>query len=108
MRSRSNGTTAGFARGVAERQRAEAGSECHLPVVVQVLIAQEDHLVVEQRLTHLRDRIVAGRVARVDTGDLRADVPGQAADPDSGDGVGHGHAFQVFGRACATEVHGYG
>lgn len=49
-----------------------------------LLIAQEDHLVVEEDLADLRDDVVAERTADVDAGDLRANVAGQATDADPG------------------------
>jgi len=59
---------------MAERQRAEPLGEGYLPGVIEALVAQEDHLVVEQRVAYLGYGIVAEHIAGVDAGDLGADV----------------------------------
>src|SRR5215475_1876856 len=89
---------------MAQRERAEALGERDLPGVVEALVAQEDHLVVEQRLAHLSDLIVAEGAAGVDAADLRTDVAGEPGHGNTGlagDGVGHGGAFRVRGRMRA-------
>jgi hypothetical protein len=86
---------------VAEGERAEPLGERHLAGVVQALIAQEDHLVLQQRPADLGDRVVAELGSGVHAGDLGADVAGQPADADLGrgafqrgmaGGTGPGHA----------------
>ena len=91
-------------RRVAQRERAEALGERDLPGVVEALVAQEDHLVVEQRLAHLRDLVVAEGAAGVDAADLRTDVTGEPGHGNAGlagDGVGHGGAFRLSERMRA-------
>ena len=66
---------------MAQGQRAEPLGERDLPGVVQALVAQEDHLVVEERLADLRDLVVAERRAGVDAGDLGADWPASLVTP---------------------------
>jgi hypothetical protein len=96
---------------VAQRERAEALGERHLPGVVEALVPQEDHFVVEQRLAHLRDLVVAEGAPGVDATDLSTDVAGEPGHGNAGlagDGVGHGSAFRVSGRMRTGLVNGSG
>jgi hypothetical protein len=100
---------------VPEGERSQPLGERDLPAVVQVLPAQEDHLVVEQGLADPGDRVVARRHAGVDAGDLGADVAGQREHVDvRGRGEGFGHDGTPFssgkthgevssGESCSME-----
>jgi hypothetical protein len=82
---------------VAQGQRAEPLGERDLPAVVQALAAQEDHLVVQEGLADLGDRLVAQRRAGVRAGDLGTDLAGQPGDSDvRGRGEGFGHDETPF------------
>ena len=65
---------------VRVRYLAELPREGDLGHVVEVLVAEEDDLVREQRLPDLRDDLRGERPGDVDAGDLRPDVPGEPAD----------------------------
>jgi hypothetical protein len=67
---------------VAQRQLPEPLDEGDLAVVVQRLVPEEDHFVLEQGTADLGDGRVTERPGRVDPTDLGADVPGEP---------GHGH-----------------
>src|SRR5262249_48621723 len=72
---------------------AQAPGECLLAVVVELLIPQEDHLVLEQRLPDDADDLGGRACGSVHADDLGADVASQPADGDPGRGreqVGHG------------------
>ena len=54
-------------------QRAEAAAEILLLLVVDLLVAEEDHQVLHQRVVDLLELLVAQRPRQVHAGDLRAD-----------------------------------
>ncbi len=66
-------------------QLAEAARERHVLVRVQGLVAEEDDLVVVQRLAQVGHDVVGQRRGEVDPGDLRAhrraDLPGVEVSP---------------------------
>jgi hypothetical protein len=59
---------------VAEGQLAEVPGERDLGGVVQALVTQEDHLVVEERLADLRHDVIRKRPGGVDTADFGSDL----------------------------------
>jgi hypothetical protein len=52
---------------------AEVGGEAHVVVDVDVLVAEEQHQMVEQRPADRRHRRVVERIAQVEAADLRPD-----------------------------------
>jgi hypothetical protein len=60
-------------------QLAEAAAELLVLVVAELLVAEEDHQVVHQRIVHLLELLVAERPGEVDAEDLRADHGRQLA-----------------------------
>jgi hypothetical protein len=72
-------------------------SSSDLPAVVKALAAQEHHLVIQEGLADLGDRLVAQRRAGVRAGDLGTDLAGQPGDSDvRGRGEGFGHEESAF------------
>lgn len=65
---------------------AEAPAEGLLPGLVEVLVAEEHHLVGVQRLPDRRDRPVVQVSREGDAADLRAETAGDAADVEDGGG----------------------
>jgi hypothetical protein len=79
------------------------GWDGHLGGVVEVLVTQEDHLVVEQCLADLGDGVIAQRAARVDAGEFGSDRARKLRNADAGssaDGVGHSESSR-FGMTAA-------
>jgi hypothetical protein len=64
---------------VRVRHFAELPREGDLGRMVEVLVAEEDDLVREQRLPDFRDYLGSEGPGDVDAGDLRPDVPGEPA-----------------------------
>ena len=60
-------------------QLAEAAAELLVLVVRHLLVAEEDHQVLHQRVVHFLELLVAERLGEVDAGDLRADRGRQLA-----------------------------
>jgi hypothetical protein len=83
---------------VAEREHPQPPGEGDLAVVVEGLLAQEHHLVREQRPADLGDGFVGKRLADVHTPYLGADVPSQPGDlnTDRGSDAGRGHVCVAF------------
>ena len=65
-------------------EHAEAARERDLLLRSQLLVAEEDHLVVEETAGDLHERIVGQRLRQVDAGDLG---PEMLADPGNGNHV---------------------
>src|SRR5690606_30827488 len=60
-----------------DEEVAEPLPECLVAVVVERLVAEEDHEMVEKRLTDFRDRVVIHAGGDVDPADFRADGAGE-------------------------------
>jgi hypothetical protein len=69
---------------VRVRQLAEPAPECDLLLVTDRLVAEEEHPMLQQRLTDVGDRGVVERRAEVDAVDLGADPAGDRADLERG------------------------
>ena len=63
-------------------QLAEAAAERHLLLVVHLLVAEEDHEVLHQRVVHFLEDLVSHRLRQVDAEDLGADHRRHLADLD--------------------------
>ena len=57
-------------------QLAKAASEVFVLFDSQLLVAEEDHQTVHERLMHLLELLVPERIGQVDATDFRADVRG--------------------------------
>src|SRR5208282_5966524 len=66
--------------GMPEREGAEPLRERYLRGVVEALVAQEDHLVLQQCLAYLGDGLVVRRRGGSDAGDDGPDLAGQRRD----------------------------
>ncbi len=77
------------------RRGAQLARERQLALVVQiVLVAEEDHLVVEQRAVDRRDGLTVGILREPHTVDARADVRAQL------------HHVEVFGHGAISGAGG--
>ena len=63
----------GRVRGRMDVQLAELAPERLLPIEVEGLVAEEQHLVLDQRVVQLLELLVAQGPAEIDAGDLGAD-----------------------------------
>jgi len=57
-------------------QLAEAAGEVFVLFDAQLLVAEEDHQTVHERVMHLLELLVAERIGQIDATDFRADVRG--------------------------------
>src|SRR5207249_601428 len=69
---------------VRVRELSEASPERDLRLVVDVLVAEEEHPVLQERLTDVGDRRVVERRGEVDAVDLGADPAGDRANLERG------------------------
>ena len=69
---------------------AEAAGEREVLLGGDVLVAEEDDLVLEQRAMDLVERLVVERLGQVDASDLGADRRAERLDGEDG-GLGKGH-----------------
>ena len=69
-------------------QRPEAAAEILVLLDGHLLVAEEDHQIVHQRVMHFLELLVAERLAEIDAEDLRADHRGELAYLDRL--IGHG------------------
>ena len=86
---------------MAEREAAEALGEGDEPVVVELLVAQEHDLVIEQRLTDDGNGLVARIGGGVDAVDLSSEPAGDPADGGANFGTG-GHVGSFDGCSGAA------